>query len=148
MPKLSEVPMKDMMKALPDLSTGLAGDPLTFNLTIEQWEAQKDLVPRPDWHMKFTADGTIECGEGHLDEADAIAFLIKQANGYNTLTGMFVHGLADGNPLCAQMSMMMGKIGIPLERIKEVQSFFKRVKIGLEPSKEALAKLGIEVTGE
>ena len=148
MPKLSEIPMKDMMEALPKISTNHPDEPLTFNLTIEEWESQKDVVHRPDWYMKFDDAGNIECGEGHLEDENAIAFIIKKENGYQTLLGMYVHGLNDGSMQCAQMSMMMGKIGIPMERIKEVQSFFKRVKVGLDPIKEAMAEANIEVDGE
>ena len=146
MPKLSQIPMKDLMEYMPKLSTGYANEPLSFNLTIESWESQKDLVSRPDWFMKFDEQGQIQCGEGHVE--DAIAFNIKQADDYGTLLGMFVHGLSDGNMKCAQMSMMMGKIGIPMERIKDVQSFFKRINVGLDAVKAALAEGGIEVDGE
>ncbi len=148
MPKLSEVPISDLLNSIPKLSTNFAGQPVIFNLTIEQWEAQKDVVPSPDWYMKFDDKGDIECGEGHIEDENAILFVIKQANGYQTLIGMFVHGLNDGTPLSAQMSMMMGKIGIPMEKIKVVQSFFDRVKIGLDPAKEGLAEAGIEIDGE
>lgn len=147
MPKLTDVPIADMLKSLPKLSTNLAGDPVAFDLTIEQWEAQKAVVPGPQWHMAFDANGAITAGEGHLG-GDAIPFIIKQAGGYNTLIGMFVHGLADGTMGCAQMSMMMGKIGIPLDKMKKVQSFFNRVQIGLEPIQKAMAENGIAVDGE
>lgn len=148
MAKLSEVPMAKLMEVVPKLSTNFAGDPVAFNLTVESWESQKEILPRPDWYMKFGADGAIACGEGHVNDPEAIAFIIKKANGYQTLLGMFVHGLADGTPSCAQMSMMMGKIGIPMPKLKQVQSFFKRVQIGIDPIKAALAAAGIAIDGE
>lgn len=144
---LTEVPIDNVLKALPKLSTHLAGDPVTFNLTIEQWESEKERVPRPDWFMKFDENGEIAAGEGHV-EGDAIPFIIKQGKGYETLVGMFVHGLSDGSPQCAQMSMMMGKIGIPLDKMKKVQSFFKRIEIGLPPIQKALAESGVSIDAE
>ncbi len=148
MPTITEIPLAKLMDVVPKLSTGYADDPVAYNLTIEQWETQKDVIPRAEWHMKFDAAGKAECGEGHLDDADAIPFIIKQADPYKTLAGLFVHGLNDGSPYCAQMSMMMGKIGIPMDKIKQVQSFFKRLEIGFEPTKKALAEAGVEVDGE
>ncbi len=148
MPKITEIPLATLMAVVPKLSTGYADDPVTYNLNVEQWESQKELIPRPDWFMKFDAAGKAECGEGHIDDPEAIIFNIKQADPYKTLAGLFVHGLNDGSPYCAQMSMMMGKIGIPMEKIKQVQSFFKRLEIGFEPTQKALAEAGVTVEDE
>ncbi len=141
--KLSEVPMEKMMQALPKMSTGLAGDPIVFNLVTD---VVPGLVPSANWHMSFDAAGAIACGEGHAGGDDAIIFQLRQG-GIATMLGFILDGLS-GGPRSAMMSMMMGKIGIvPFnpKAVKKTESFFKRVQIGEAALKEALATVGCDV---
>lgn len=141
--KLSEVHMEKLMEALPSLSTNYTEEEaISFNLLTEVEEGR---VPRSDWHMSFDAEGKVECGEGHVE--DAITFNLRKG-GLNVLIGMMLDGLS-GTPRSAMMAMMMGKVGIePFNQvnIKKTESFFKRVEIGEEPLKKALAAVGIEIT--
>jgi hypothetical protein len=135
--------MDKMMQALPKLSTGLAGDPIVFNLVTE---VEPGRVPSPNWHMAFDAAGAICCGEGHKGDGETITFQLLQG-GMGTMLGFMLDGL-NGGPRSAMMSMMMGKIGIsPFnpKAVKKTESFFKRVTTGEEALKKALAECGCEV---
>lgn len=141
--KLSEVPMDKFMASLPKLSNNLAGDPITFNLTTDVEEGR---VPRPDWYMMFDDAGVVTVGEGHKEGDDVITFVLKQG-GIDTMLGMLLDGLT-GGPRAASMAMMMGKVGIePFSpaNLKRTESFFKRVKIGEDAIKAALAEVGVEI---
>ena len=141
--KLSQVPMDKLMAALPKLSTALAGDPVTYNLTTD---VEAGRVPRPDYNMKFDDKGAASIGEGHVSAEGVITFVLK-SGGINTLIGMLLDGLT-GGMRSASMAMMMGKVGIePFSpaNLKKTESFFKRVKTGEDALKEALAAAGVTV---
>lgn len=139
--KLSEVPMEKLMEALPKLSTNLADDPVKYNLVTDVEEGR---VAQGDWHMEFDAAGAISCGPGHLEGDDVITFILKQG-GLNTLLGMMIDGLTGGSR-SASMAMMMGKVAIdPFSpaNLKRTESFFKRIELGEEAQKKAMAEVGI-----
>jgi hypothetical protein len=141
--KLTEVPMSKLMEALPKMSRGIEGEELIFNLVTD---IDGDRVPNANWHMKFNTDGTIECGEEHLEGADAITFVLKQG-GVNTMLGFMLDGLS-GGPRSAMMSMMMGKIAIePFnpKNVKVTEGFFKRVETGEESLTKAAAEIGVVI---
>jgi hypothetical protein len=141
--KLSQVPMDKLMGVLPKLSTNLAGDPVTYNLTTD---VEPGRVPRPDYHMKFDDKGAASIGEGHVKGEGVITFILKQG-GINTLIGMLLDGLS-GGMRSASMAMMMGKVGIePFSpaNLKKTESFFKRVKTGEEALKDAAKAAGLTI---
>jgi hypothetical protein len=125
--------LEDLLKALPHLVVpGMEGR-YVYNLELAEVDGVR--VKGPQYHVAIEG-GKIQAGPGHLNEEGATLFTVNQG-GVDTLIAFQVYGLK-----AATAAMIMGYIFA--SNIKKAEMWFRLLKIGLEPTLEALRQAGIE----
>ncbi|MBM4355309.1 MAG: hypothetical protein FJ109_16240 [Deltaproteobacteria bacterium] len=125
--------LDDLLKALPYLVVpGMEG---RYVYNLEMAEVDGVRVKGPKYHVAIEG-GKVQAGEGHLDEEGATLFTVNQG-GVDTLVAFQVYGLK-----AATAAMIMGYIFA--SNIKKAEMWFRLLKIGLEPTLEAMKAAGLE----
>ena len=129
-----DLTLEQLIKALPHLVKEGTEGRYVYNLEFAEVDGTR--VVNPKYFLVFN-NGTIEWGEGESDDPEATLFTVNQG-GVDTLMAFQVHGLK-----AATSAMIMGYIFA--SNIKRAETWFKILKVGLEPIVAALAAEGIEV---
>ncbi len=131
---LKDLTLEQLIKALPHMVKEGTEGRYVYNLEFAEVDGTR--IPGDKYFLIFDG-GNIEWGEGESDDPEATLFTVNQG-GVDTLLAFQVHGLK-----AATSAMIMGYIFA--SNIKRAETWFKILKVGLEPMLEALAKEGIEV---
>lgn len=129
-----DLTLEQLIKALPHMVKEGTEGRYVYNLEFAEVDGVR--VVQDKYFLVFDGGG-IEWGEGHSDDPDATLFTVNQG-GVDTLLAFQVHGLK-----AATSAMIMGYIFA--SNIKRAETWFKILKVGLEPILAALAAEGIEV---
>lgn len=129
-----DLTLEQLIKALPHMVKEGTEGRYVYNLEFAEVDGVR--VVNPKYFLVFD-NGTIEWGEGESDDPEATLFTVNQG-GVDTLLAFQVHGLK-----AATSAMIMGYIFA--SNIKRAETWFKILKVGLDPILAALAAEGIEV---
>ena len=124
---LKDLTMDDVLKALPLIIKDDFEGEFIYNLEMNEPDGVR--VKNEKYWVKLMP-GNVEYGEGHSDDPEASTLTVNMG-GLDTVLAFQVYGLE-----AATASMIMGYIFT--DNIKKAESWFKVLKIGLEPIKEAM----------
>jgi len=131
---LKDLPLPAFLEGLQNIVKNDAEGQYVYNLTLKDPDGTR--VTSEDFWLKFDG-GTIETGEGHVDDPEATLFTVLKG-GLDTLVAMQVHGLK-----AAMNAMMLGYI--TSSDLKRAEAWFKLLETGEEAVKAGLAKAGYEI---
>ncbi|MFH1533097.1 MAG: hypothetical protein ABIK09_20415 [Pseudomonadota bacterium] len=131
---LKDLTMDDVLKALPLIVKDDFEGTFTYNLEMTDPDGTR--VKNDKYWVKLMP-GNVEYGEGHSDDPEATTFTVNMG-GLDTVLAFQVYGLE-----AATAAMIMGYIFT--DNIKKAESWFKVLKLGIEPIKEAMASQGLEL---
>jgi len=131
---LKDLTMEDVLGALPLMVKDDFEGKYVYNLEITDPDG---IRVKGDKYWVCIEPGNVTYGEGHSDDAEATTFTVNMG-GLDTVLAFQVYGLE-----AATAAMIMGYIFT--DNIKKAEAWFKSLKIGIEPIKEAMAAQGKEL---
>ena len=131
---LKDLTMDDVLKALPLIIKSDFEGSFTYNLDMTDPDGTR---VKSDKYWVTLAPGDVQYGEGHSDDPGATTFTVNMG-GLDTVLAFQIYGLE-----AATAAMIMGYIFT--DNIKKAEAWFKVLKIGIEPIKEAMASMGMEL---
>ena len=131
---LKDLTMDDLLKALPLIVKDDFEGSFTYNLDMPDPDGTR--VKFDKYWVKIMP-GKVEYGEGHSDDPEATTFTVNMG-GLDTVLAFQVYGLE-----AATAAMIMGYVFT--DNLKKAEAWFKTLKIGIEPIKEAMASQGMEL---
>jgi len=131
---LKDLTMDDVLKALPLIVKDDFEGSFIYNLEMVDPDGTR---VKADKYWVKIMPGAVEYGEGANDDPEATTFTVNMG-GLDTVLAFQVYGLE-----AATAAMIMGYIFT--DNLKKAEAWFKTLKIGIEPIKEAMASLGVEL---
>ncbi|MBM4373154.1 MAG: hypothetical protein FJ098_15980 [Deltaproteobacteria bacterium] len=131
---LKDLTMNDVLEALPLLVKSDFEGTYLYNLEIAEPDGVR--VKNGKYWVKISS-GHVESGEGHSDSPEATTFTVNMG-GLDTVLAFQVYGLE-----AATAAMIMGYIFTT--NIKKAEAWFKILKIGIDPIREAMKAKGKEL---
>ena len=131
---LKDLTMDDVLKALPLVVKDDFEGKYIYNLAITDPDGTR---VKADSYWVAIEPGKVEYGEGVNDDPEASTLTVNMG-GLDTVLAFQIYGLE-----AATAAMIMGYIFT--DNIKKAEAWFKVLKLGLEPIKEAMASQGLEL---